>query len=76
MNTTSFDWLHNKHDLFPAEWYQQAELVRNTVMYKDPVHAIITLEGTTITIEGMESEMVMESGLFLHVYIDNRYKNI
>jgi len=59
LNSTSFDWLHNKHDLFPAEWYQQAELVGNTVMYKDPVHAIITLEGTTITIEGMESEMVM-----------------
>ena len=33
--------------------------MKNTVVYNDPIHAVITLEGTTITIEGMESSMLM-----------------
>ena len=28
-------------------------------MYNDPIHAIITLEGTMITVDGMESSMFM-----------------
>ena len=33
--------------------------VRNTVVYNDPLHAIITLEGNIIDIRGMKSSMFM-----------------
>ena len=60
LNSTSFDWLsQNPHDLFPEEITKAARNAPKTVMYSDPIHAIITLEGTTITIDGMESEMFM-----------------
>ena len=59
LNSTSFDWVPKEHNFFPEEMVKQAYLVNNTVMYNDPIHAIITLEGTTITIEGMETEMFM-----------------
>lgn len=59
LNSTSFDWVENPHDHFPEELCQQYDCLRNTVIYNDPIHAIITLEGTSITIEGMESSMFM-----------------
>ena len=59
LNSTSFDWVENEHNFFPEEMVKQAYAVNNTVMFSDPIHAVITLEGTTITIEGMETEMFM-----------------
>ena len=59
LNSTSFDWVPKEHNLFPEEMVKQAYAFNNTVMFNDPIHAIITLEGTTITIEGMETEMFM-----------------
>ena len=63
LNSTAYEWVSPAHDQFPDELAAQYRLLRNTLMYNDPVHAIVTLEGTTITIEGMESTMYMGIGL-------------
>ena len=55
--SASYDWLEYAHDLYPKERCEEISLLSHTVVYEDPIHAIITLEGTTITIEGMESRM-------------------
>lgn len=59
LNSASYDWLPVAHDLYPAEICEQYSLANHTVIYDDPIHAVITLEGTTITIDGMESTMFM-----------------
>ncbi|MBO5068782.1 MAG: hypothetical protein J6C37_00230, partial [Roseburia sp.] len=59
LNSTSFDYLDYAHDLYPEELTKEFSLLCHTVVYNDPIHAIITLEGNTITIEGMESSMFM-----------------
>lgn len=59
LNSASYDWVPIKHNNYPKELCGEIRLLSNTVVYNDPIHAIITLEGTTITIEGMESSMFM-----------------
>jgi predicted phosphodiesterase len=59
LNSASYDWVEKKHDNYPKELCEEIRLLSNTVVYNDPIHAIITLEGTTITIDGMESSMFM-----------------
>ena len=59
LNSTSYDWVDKKHDCYPAALCQQYSLISNTLVYNDPIHAVITIEGTAITIEGMESTMLM-----------------
>ena len=60
LNSASYDWVPVKHGNYPKEMCDEIRLLSNTVVYNDPIHAIITLEGTTITIEGMESSMFMD----------------
>lgn len=59
LNSTSWDYLATPHNLYPKELHEKYTSLSKTVVYNDPVHAIITLEGTSITIEGMESSMFM-----------------
>ena len=59
LNSASYDWVPKEHFNYPQELLDQIRLLKNTVVYNDPIHAIITLEGTTIAIEGMESSMFM-----------------
>ena len=59
MNSTTTDWVNNEHSLYPKELYEKARFLKNNLIYNDPLHAIVTLEGNTITIEGMESSMFM-----------------
>ena len=59
LNSASFDWVSKKHDCYPKDLCEEYKLLSNTVVYNDPIHAVITLEGTAITIEGMESSMFM-----------------
>lgn len=59
LNSASYDWVPKKHGNYPKELCEEYRLLSNTVVYNDPIHAVITLEGTTITIEGMESTMFM-----------------
>ena len=59
INSTSYEWIDNAYTGFPHELYEKYKGIGHTLMYNDPIHAIITLEGTTITVDGMESSMFM-----------------
>ena len=60
INSTTYDWVSDKgHDRFPPELLEKHRLAHHTVAYNDPLSAVVTLEGTTITIEGSESSMFM-----------------
>lgn len=59
LNSASFDWLDNPHGLFPKELCERYRNLPHTVVFNDPIHAVITLDGTSIKIEGMESTMFM-----------------
>lgn len=59
LNSASYEWVDIAHDCYPKELCKEYRLLANSLVYNDPIHAIITLEGTTITIEGMNSEMFM-----------------
>ena len=56
LNSTSNQWFPQTHDKFPTEITDNARSTRNTLIYNDPVHCIITLrDDGTINIKGMES---------------------
>lgn len=66
LNSATMHYLAEQHDFFPKEMtdgplYNQ----KHTVVYNDPVHAIITLsEDGTIDIKGMESTFFMDVNCF------------
>ena len=53
MNSASYDWLEKAHSCYPEDRCQQIRLLNHTAVYNEPLHAIVTVEGTTVTIEGM-----------------------
>ena len=52
-------WLPKKHSLFPKEITEKYTSAPHCVYWNDPLYAIITIEGTTITCEGRESTFFM-----------------
>ena len=60
VNSTTYDWVSDKgHTMFPPELIEKHKLANHTVVYNDPLSAVVTLEGSTITIDGSESTMFM-----------------
>lgn len=59
VNSASFDWLHEIHDLYPKELCDQIEYMNHILVYNDPLFAVVTLEGNTIQIDGCESSLFM-----------------
>ena len=59
MNSVSYDWVPNQHDCYPKELCDEIRLLNHTLVYEDPLYAIVTVEGTTVTAEGTESSMML-----------------
>ncbi|MBQ7915644.1 MAG: metallophosphoesterase [Firmicutes bacterium] len=60
VNSVYFDWVSGMtHDQYPKELSDQWEYLSHSVAYNDPLYAIVTLEGNTITIQGTESSMLL-----------------
>ena len=59
VNATTYDWLEKRHDLYPADLCEKVTSLSHTVVYNDPLSAVVTVEGTTIRVEGTESTMFM-----------------
>lgn len=59
INSASYDWVVNAHNHFPEDICQKHRGSPHTLMFNDPLSAIITIEGTTIDIKGMESSFFM-----------------
>ena len=62
INAVSFDWLEKRHDCYPADLCEKITSLSHTVVYNDPLSAVVTVEGTTIRVEGSESSMFMGIG--------------
>ena len=59
VNSASNDFIGEVHRLFPEELYKEARFLPNNLIYEDALSAVVTLEGTTITVKGMKSKMFM-----------------
>jgi len=57
--SVGYDWLTVPHNHFPDELCRQYADMPHSLVWNDPLSCIVTLEGTTITIEGMESSYFM-----------------
>ena len=59
LNSATYDWIDQAHDKYPKELCESYKLVANTLVWEDPVHAVVTLrEDGYIKIEGMESKFI------------------
>ena len=59
VNSTSFEYLPHRHDLYPAELNEAYIGMRNTLLYDKPIYGVVTIEGTTIDIKGRTSDFFM-----------------
>ena len=60
LNSASYDWINNAHDFYPPELCAEFTFAKHTVIYNDPLSAIITLDDRgNVTIEGVKSSMFM-----------------
>ena len=59
LNSASYHWINKPHDLFPPELRGEYSLVGHTLIYEDPLSAIVTLRGDGfIKIEGAKSRFL------------------
>jgi hypothetical protein len=59
LNSASYHWISKPHDLFPPELREKYCLVGHTLIYEDPLSAIITLrDDGYIKIDGAESRFL------------------
>ena len=56
INSSSFYWISKAHSMYPADLCEKIVCFKNTIAWDVPIHAIVTVEGTTITIEGMDGK--------------------
>jgi len=59
LNSATFHFLHNKYHGYPDAMYEEYKSLPSLAFFTDPLHAIVTVEGNEITIEGMESTYFM-----------------
>lgn len=59
VNSVSYDWLEQRHDLYPEELCSSIKYLSHTVVFNDPLYAVVTVEGTHVKIEGTETTMFM-----------------
>lgn len=59
LNTATFHFLKNGYKDYPKEMYEKYRHMSMLAVFNDPLHAVITVEGTEITIEGMETSYYM-----------------
>lgn len=60
VNTTRYELICEKpHNKFPEEISRTFTLANRTMVYNQPLSAVVTVEGTTITIDGVETDAFM-----------------
>ncbi len=59
VNSVSYDYIDNPHELFPEEYRKKFSAAKHMLVYNDPLYAIVTLEGTRISVQGCESSLFM-----------------
>lgn len=59
VNSVSYDWVENAHDRYPKADCEAHRLMHHTVVYNDPLYAIVTVEGNRVKAEGVTSSMYL-----------------
>lgn len=59
MNSVQYDYVRNAHNCYPEELHKKYSMLDHSICYNDPLFAIVTVEGNTITIDGKESSFYM-----------------
>lgn len=60
INSASMDWLEKPHDKFPKELMDNYSLVQHTIVWNEPLSAVVTLKSDgSIKIEGSQSDYFM-----------------
>lgn len=60
VNSANYQWVNKPHNLYPEEVTKNHSLAKNTVMFNDPVSAIVTLtHDGGIRIKGQKSSLFM-----------------
>ena len=60
VNSVRYEWICDQpHNKFPEEICRENKLANHTMVFNAPLSAVVTVEGTTITIEGMETDTFM-----------------
>ena len=60
VNATCYEWICDQpHNAFPQELVRQHKLADHTMIFNRPLSAVVTVEGTTITIDGTETDTFM-----------------
>jgi len=60
LNSAAIDWIGGRgHDRFPREQTDAYTDLKYTILYEEPIHAIVTLRDQEIFIEGMTSPYYM-----------------
>ena len=57
MPAACFDFVPQRHELFPAELEKEYSRIANTVMFNEPLSAVVELEGTRIRVQGAKTTM-------------------
>ncbi|MFA6930231.1 MAG: metallophosphoesterase [Lentisphaeria bacterium] len=59
VNSASFDWLNQPHELYPESLRREFELINHQVIYTEPLSAIVTISGdNSIEIEGKKGDFL------------------
>ena len=57
VNAVRYEWICDEpHSKFPEEICREYELAAHTMVFNEPLSAVVTVEGTTVTIEGAETD--------------------
>lgn len=59
LNSATYDCLSKCHSYYPEEICKAHEWASKTLVYAKPLYAIVELTGTTISVQGMESDTFM-----------------
>ena len=60
LNSTTYDYLPEAHDFYPVELVNENKVANHTIIYTEPVHAVITLDSDgLIDIRGMKGDYFM-----------------
>lgn len=58
VNAVTYDWIEPRHSFFPEEECAALKYHSHTLVYNDPLYAIVTVEGTRVKIEGRASSFL------------------
>ena len=60
VNSVSFEYLPHRHDLYPTALTDAYIGMQNTLLWKEPIYGIVTVEGTTFDIKGKKTDFFMD----------------